>query len=86
MASGTFLRPSDHILEASGFNEQVLAVPEHLVMNQRMRTPETLAEVIDRSTNLRQLDLALAPERIQDVGFGEVAERQASVGGVGEIQ
>jgi len=47
----------DHILDARGFNEQVLAVREHLVMNQRMRTPEALAEVIDGSTNLRQLDL-----------------------------
>jgi hypothetical protein len=66
----------DHILEARGFNEQVLAVREHLVMNQRMRTPEVLAEVIDGSTNLRQLDLVLAPQRVQDMRFREVAKRQ----------
>jgi hypothetical protein len=44
-------------------------------MNQGMRTPEVLAEVVDGATNLRQLDLVLAPQRIQDMRFGEVAER-----------
>ena len=47
----------DHIPEACGFNEQVLAVREHLVMNQGVRTPEVLTEVVDGATNLRQLDL-----------------------------
>ena len=75
----------DYILEARGFNEQVLAVREHLVMNQRMRTPEVLAEVIDGSTNLRQLDLVLTPQRVQDMRFGEVAERQPGVRRIREL-
>jgi hypothetical protein len=69
----------DHLLEARGFNEQVLAVGEHLVRNQGMWTLEVLAEVIDGSTNLRQLDLVLASKRVQDMRFGEVAERQPEI-------
>jgi hypothetical protein len=42
----------DH-LEAGGFNEQVLAVRQHLVMNKGMPAPEMLTQVIDGSTNLR---------------------------------
>jgi hypothetical protein len=44
------------------------------MMNQGVWTPEVLAEVIDGATNLRQLDLVLASQRVQDVRFGEVAE------------
>jgi hypothetical protein len=66
----------DHVLEARGFNEQVLAVREHLVMDQGMRIPEVLTQVTDGSTNLRQLNLILATQRVQDMGFGEVVERQ----------
>src|SRR5436190_6819211 len=69
----------DDILEARSFHEQVLAVREHLVMNHGMRTPEALAEVIDGTTNLRQLNLVLASQRVQDMRFGEVAERQSRV-------
>src|SRR5919198_3028317 len=32
----------DHILDARGFNEQMLAVREHLVVNQGMLSPEVL--------------------------------------------
>jgi hypothetical protein len=45
-------------------------------MNQGMRTPEVLAEIAHGSTNLRQFDLVLASQCIQDMGFSEVAERQ----------
>ena len=75
----------DDIFKAGGFDEQVLAAGKHLVMNQRMRTPEVLAEVIDGSTNLRQFDLILASQRIQDMRFGEVAERQSRVRRIGEF-
>lgn len=47
-------------------------------MNQGVRTPEVLAEVIDGATNLRQLDLVLASQR-EDVRFGKVAEREPGV-------
>jgi hypothetical protein len=50
-----------------------------------MGIPEMLAEGVDRSTNLRQLDLVLAPERVQDVRFGEVAERQPRAGRIGQL-
>jgi hypothetical protein len=56
------------------FNEQVLAVREHLVMDQRMRTPKVLAEIPHSSTNLWQFHLELASQRMQDVRFGQIAE------------
>jgi hypothetical protein len=46
-------------------------------MNQRMRIPEVLTQVIDRSTNLRQLHLVLTAQRVEDVRFGEVVKRQS---------
>jgi hypothetical protein len=64
----------DHILEARGFNEKVFAVREHLMVNQRMLSPEVLAQVIDGTPDLRQFDLILAPQGVQDMRFGEVAE------------
>src|ERR1700754_226613 len=66
----------DHIIEARGFDEQVLAIREHLVMDQGMRTLEALAQITDGSTNLRQFDLILTSQRIQDMRFSKVAERQ----------
>jgi hypothetical protein len=45
-------------------------------MNQGVRTPEVLAEIADGATNLRQLDLVLASQRVEDVRFGKVAERE----------
>jgi hypothetical protein len=44
-----------------------------------------LAQIIHCSTNLRQLDLVLAPERVQNVRFGEIAERQSRVRRIGEL-
>src|SRR5262245_13318732 len=81
----TVPRRIDDIFEAGSFDEKVLAVREHLVMNQRMSTAEMLAQIIHCSTNLRQLDLVLAPERVQNVRFGEIAERQSSVRRIGEL-
>jgi hypothetical protein len=72
----TVPRRIDDILDARGFNEQVVPVRKHLVMNKGMGAPEMLAEVVDRSANLRQLDLVLSPQRVQNMRFGEVAERQ----------
>ena len=75
----------DHILEARGFNEEVLAVREHLVMNERMLSPEVFAKVIEGTTNLRQLDLVLTAQRVQDMRFREIAERQSRTCRIGEF-
>ena len=75
----------DHVLEAGGFDEQVPAIREHLVMNQGMLRPELPAKVFDGITNLLQLDLILASQRVQDMGFGEVAERQSRVRRISEF-
>jgi hypothetical protein len=50
-----------------------------------MGSPEMLAEVVDRSTNLWQLDLVLSPKRVQDMRFGEIAERQPRVSPIGKF-
>jgi hypothetical protein len=41
-----------------------------------MRFPDVLTQVTNGSTNLRQLNLVLAAQRVQDMGFGKVVERQ----------
>jgi hypothetical protein len=45
-------------------------------MDQGMRIPEVLTQVTNGSTNLRQLNLILAAQRVEDVRFGEIVERQ----------
>jgi hypothetical protein len=55
------------------------------MVDQGMRTPEVLAEVIDGATNLRQLDLILTSQRIEDMRFREVAERQPRLGWIREF-
>src|SRR5262249_46912305 len=42
----------DHILEARRFNEEVFAVREHLVVNERMLSLEVLAQIIDGTPDL----------------------------------
>jgi hypothetical protein len=74
-----------HVLDARGFNEQELAVRERLVMDHGVLSPEMFAEIIDGSTNLRQLNFVLASQRVQDMRFGEVAERQPRVRGIREF-
>jgi len=54
-------------------------------MNQWVGTAEVLAEVIDGATNLRQLDLVLASQRVEDVRFGKVAEREPGVRPISEF-
>jgi hypothetical protein len=75
----------DHILEAGRFNEQVFAIGEHLVVHQRMLGPKVLAQVVDGAPNLRQLDLILSPQGVENMRFGEVVERQPGILGISEF-
>lgn len=66
----------DHVLEARSFDEEVRAIGQHLVMHQRMLGPKLLTEVAHGPPNLRQFHPVLSPQRIEDVRFGQVVERQ----------
>jgi hypothetical protein len=66
----------DHILQSGRFNEEILPIREHLVMHEWMLRSKLLTKVVHSPPNLRQLDLVLSSQRIQDVRLGQIVEGQ----------
>jgi hypothetical protein len=75
----TVTRCVNHILQTRCLDEQMPPVGEQLMIDQGMPSLELLTKVGHGSSNLLQLDLVLAAQRVQDMRFGEVAERQPGV-------
>src|SRR5262249_8401425 len=69
-------RRIDHVLQARRFDEQMLAIRQHLVMHQWMLSPKLFAKVVHGTPNLRQLDVILPPKRIEDMRLRQIGERQ----------
>jgi hypothetical protein len=47
----------NHILETRRFNEEMLAIREHLVMHKGVASLKLLTEIVDGAPNLRQFDV-----------------------------
>jgi len=78
-------RRIDHILQTYRFNEQMLAVGEHLVVHERVLRPKLFTKISNSAANLWQLQAVLPPQGVENVRLRQVVEGQPRALRIGEF-